>query len=265
VTKVTVRRLQNKTAIITGTARGLGVALATRYGAEGARVLLVDVNGETLPAVAEAVMSAGAPDVTWVAQDLSREEGARAAVDLAVDRWGRVDVLLNNAGGGVIRPFLEHTPETLKATLDRNLWTVLWCCRAALPKMIAQKHGRIINIGADSVRTGLYSHSAYNAAKGGVNGLTTGLAREFAKDGITVNTISPGGILTDEVRQMLQQDSAAYQKHRIIDIRDIVSAIPVGRFCEMSEVASLAAYLACDEAAFITGQVISINGGQWMQ
>lgn len=258
-------KLQAKTAIVTGSARGLGVALAKRYGADGARVLLVDVNAETLPAVADVVRAAGAPEVAWIAQDLSREEGAKAAVAAAMDRWGHVDVLLNNAGGGVIRPFLEHTPETLRATVDRNLWTVIWCCRAVLPHMIVRKSGRIINIGADSVRTGLQSHAAYNAAKGGVNGLTTGLAREFGKHGISINTISPGGILTDEIREMLDPKSAVYQKHQIGDIRGVMREIPLGRFCEMEEVAALAAYLAYDEAAFITGQVISVNGGQWMQ
>ena len=259
------RRLDGKAAIVTGTARGLGVALAKRYGAEGARVLLVDVNADTLPSVADAVKAAGAPDVAWIAQDLSREDGAKAAVAAAIDRWGRVDVLLNNAGGGVIRPFLDHTPETLQATVDRNLWTVIWCCRAVLPHMVERRYGRIINIGADSVHTGLYSHAAYNAAKGGVNGLTTGLAREFAKHGVTVNTVSPGGILTDEIKEMLNPLSAVYQKHQIVDIREVTREIPLGRFCEMDEVASLAAYLAFDEASFITGQVISINGGQWMQ
>jgi 2,3-dihydroxy-2,3-dihydro-p-cumate dehydrogenase len=259
------RSLEGKVAIITGTARGLGVALAKRYGAEGSRVLLVDVNADALPAVADSVKAAGAPDVAWIAQDLSHEGGATAAVAAAIDRWGRIDVLLNNAGGGVIRPFLEHSPETLHATIDRNLWTVIWCCRAVLPPMIARKGGRIINIGADSVRTGLYSHAAYNAAKGGVNGLTTGLAREFAKYGIAVNTISPGGILTDEIKEMLNPGSAVYQKHQIIDIREVTREIPMGRFCEMDEVASLAAYLARDEAGFITGQVLSLNGGQWMQ
>lgn len=259
------RRLEGKTAIVTGTARGLGIALAKRYGAEGARVLLADVNAEPLPAVADAVKSAGAPDVVWAAQDLSCEQGAKAVVANAIERWGKVDVLLNNAGGGVIRPFLDHTPETLRATVDRNLWTVIWCCRAVLPYMIGRKYGRIVNIGADSVRTGLYSHAAYNAAKGGVNGLTTGLAREFAKHGITVNTVSPGGILTEEIREMLNPESAVYQKHQIIDIREVTREIPVGRFCEMDEVAAMAAYLASDEAAFVTGQVISINGGQWMQ
>lgn len=259
------RRLEGKVAIVTGAARGLGVALARRYGAEGARVLLVDVNGENLSNVAQSVTDSGAPDVAWIAQDLSQEAGAQAAVAYALERWRQVDILLNNAGGGVIRPFLDHTPQTLAATIDRNLWTVIWCCRAVLPHMIARKYGRIINIGADSVRTGLYSHAAYNAAKGGINGLTTGLAREFAKHGVTVNTVSPGGILTDEIREMLNPQSAVYQKHQIIDIREVTREIPLGRFCEMDEVASLAAYLAFDESAFITGQVISINGGQWMQ
>ena len=103
-----------------------------------------------------------------------------AMVEKTIKKWDRIDILVNNAGGGVIRPFLEHTPETLKTTIDRNLWTCLWSCYKILPYMVEQKYGRIINIGADSVRNGLWDHAAYNAAKGGVHALTTGLAREFA-------------------------------------------------------------------------------------
>jgi 2,3-dihydroxy-2,3-dihydro-p-cumate dehydrogenase len=101
-------------------------------------------------------------------------------VDLAITRLGRIDILVNNAGGGIIKPFLEHTPDTLKQTVDRNLWTAIWCCHTVLPRMVRHNYGRIINIGADSVRNGLFDHAAYNAAKGGVHAMTTGLAREFA-------------------------------------------------------------------------------------
>jgi 2,3-dihydroxy-2,3-dihydro-p-cumate dehydrogenase len=258
------KKLLSQVAILTGAARGLGVALVERFAADGASLLLADMNGESLPQVAAGARDAGAPDVAWIAQDLSREEGAAATVKMALERWGRIDVLVNNAGGGLIRPFLEHTPETLRETINRNLWTTIWCTRAVLPHMIERKYGRIVNIGADSVHTGLHSHAGYNAAKGGVNGLTTGLAFEFAKHGITVNCVSPGGIMTPEIQQMLDPTSEVYKKHRIVDIRTVIAQIPIGRLVEMREVAALAAFLTYEESKSITGQIYSVNGGQWM-
>ena len=258
------RKLESRVAIITGTARGLGVALVEQFASDGASLLLVDVNPEGLADVAKKARELGSPDVAHTTQDLSREEGAVAVVRTAIERWGRVDILVNNAGGGIIRPFLEHTPETLKTTIDRNLWTTVWCSRAVLPHMIERKYGRIVNISADSVHTGVYSHAGYNAAKGGVNGLTTGLAFEFAKHNITVNSVSPGGIATPEVREMLNPDSEVYKKHRIVDVRKVLDVIPIGRFVEMNEVAALTAFLTYDETRSITGQIYSVNGGQWM-
>ncbi len=245
------KKLVSQVAILTGTARGLGVALVERFASDGAALLLADVNGDGLPEVAAKAREAGAPDVAWIGQDLSQEEGAAATVKMALDRWGRVDILVNNAGGGLIRPFLEHTAETLRETINRNLWT-------------ERKYGRIVNISADSVHTGLYSHAGYNAAKGGVNGLTTGLAFEFAKYNITVNSVSPGGIMTPEIQQMLDPDSDVYKKHRIVDIRTVMAQIPIGRFVDMHEVAALAAFLTYEESRSITGQIYSVNGGQWM-
>lgn len=260
----TRRKLDDQVAVITGTARGLGVAIAKQFGADGARVLLVDRSGETLPEVAAQVRAAGAPDVLWTSQDLSREDGANAAIEMAVQKWGRLDILVNNAGGGIIRPFMEHTAETLRETIDRNLWTTIFCTRAALRHMLDKGYGRIVNISADSVHTGIWSHAGYNAAKGGVNGLTTGLAFEFARRGITVNCVSPGGIATDEVKAMFDPDSPVYAKHQMIDINKAMERIPNGRLTELNEVAALTAFLTYDNTTAINGQIYSINGGQWM-
>jgi 2,3-dihydroxy-2,3-dihydro-p-cumate dehydrogenase len=171
---------------------------------------------------------------------------------------GPAGIPVNNAGGGIIRPFLEHTAETLETTIRRNLWTTIWCCRAVLPGMVERGFGRIVNIGAESVRNGLWHHAAYNAAKGGVHGLTTGLAREFAAAGISINTVAPSGVDTGGPREA--ENAARYPEF----FARMIGSIPMGRLATMAEVAAAVAFLAGDEASFITGQVISVNGGSSM-
>lgn len=245
-----------RVAIVTGAAQGIGRAIAERLAADGANLMLADANGDALKGGAEVVRGAGRIEIATHVGDLSHEEVVNAMVAATLKRWGKVDILVNNAGGGVIKPFLQHTPETLRLTIDRNLWTAIWCCRAVLPHMKEAKYGRIVSIGADSVRNGLWEHAAYNAAKGGVHGLTTGLAREFAKDGITVNTVAPCAVATPQLDEFIKKGSELVDK--------FLSVIPMGRAGDMTEVASAVSYLASAEASFLTGQVISVNGGSTM-
>ena len=241
---------EQRSAIITGAASPIGSAIARRFKNEGASLMLADLDAEAVAVLADEL------DALVVTGDLSEESRVRSMVERTHNELGSVDILVNNAGGGVIRPFLEHDATSLKATLDRNLWTTLWACHACLPYMIEAGYGRIVNIGADSVRNGLWDHAGYNAAKGGVHGLTTGIAREFAGTGITINTVAPCMVATPLVKAAAAKGSPLIQK--------FTEVIPMGRPAECEEVASMTAYLASKEAAFVTGQVISVNGGSTM-
>ena len=250
------KTLENRIAVVTGAAKGIGYAIVDRLARDGADLVLADLDAAALEAAKDKLITQRGVKVESYAGDLSEQAVAEATIDLAIKRFGKLDILVNNAGGGIIKPFAEHTPQTLKTTIDRNLWTVLWCCWSALPKMRAVGYGRIVNIGADSVRNGLWDHAAYNAAKGGVHGLTTGLAREFARDGITINTVAPCAVNTPQMVEITQKAPALAAK--------FVSVIPLGRPAEMEEVASMVSYLSSSEASFVTGQVISVNGGSTM-
>ena len=258
VREVFVSNLQDKTGIVTGAGSGIGKVIVQRLLGDGMRLMVADVVADNLRALLdEFAAEAARGALVGHAGDLSDEAVVRDMVAKTHAAFGRIDVLVNNAGGGVIRPFLEHTAATLHQTINRNLWTALWCCHAVLPFMVAQGKGRIVSIGADSVRNGLWDHAAYNAAKGGVHGLTTGLAREFALNGVTVNTVAPCMVATPPVRKLIERGGNDLMEK-------FTSVIPMGRPGEMAEVASMVAYLASDEASFVTGQVISVNGGSTM-
>jgi 2,3-dihydroxy-2,3-dihydro-p-cumate dehydrogenase len=249
--------LEGKVAIVTGSSRGIGKAIALGLAKEGASVLITGMDENRTKDVAEEIAQQTNQETDYFVGDLSKEENAIKMVEKVIKKWDKIDILVNNAGGGVILPFLEQTSETLKRTINNNLWTCLWSCHKVLPYMVKQNHGRIINIGADSVRNGLWDHAAYNAAKGGVHAIVSGLGREFAKHNITANTIAPPAVEGELLDDIRKRDMKLVDKY--IDI------IPKGRGAYPQEVSDAVVFLASDKATFITGQVISVNGGSTMQ
>jgi 2,3-dihydroxy-2,3-dihydro-p-cumate dehydrogenase len=256
-------RFKDRVAIVTGAAQGIGKVIAQRLAREGARVVVADVQDAKAREVAR-----GLPGAIAFAGDVAEEVTASELAAVAVEAFGRIDVLVNNAGGGGLAPFLEHTNESLHALIQRNLMTTIRCSTAVFPRMIEQRYGRIVNIGADSVRNGLYFHAMYNAAKGGVNGLTTGLAREGAMYGITVNCVAPTGVTTERTPELFGKRPEAERwrpggdppaMSQLLDA--VISMIPMRRLGTMEEVAATVAFVASEEASFLTGQVISLNGG----
>lgn len=249
--------LRGRTAIVTGAASGIGLGITTRLIAEGAAVFAATRGKEDLERVYDQAAIAGG-----FVGELHQLGVADDLATAAVEMLGHVDVLVNNAGGGVILPTLEHTEETLRATVDNNLWTTIYCVRAVLPYMVSRCHGRVINIGADSVRTGLVDHAMYNAAKGGVHAMVTGIAREFAGAGITANTVAPCYVRTTELAKLFEAGQAPARLMHVVE--EATAIVPLGRPGDPAEVAAAVAFLAGEDSRFITGQTIYVNGGSSM-
>lgn len=194
--------------------------------------------------------------------DLSQSGAGGRLVTAALEQLGGIDILVNNAGGGVITATAHHTEQTIRRTIDNNLWTTLNSTLAVLPPMLTAGYGRVVNIGAESVRNGLNGHAIYNAAKGGVHAFAVGLAREYATSGITFNTVAPSYVLTPEIQAGLTEGTLPEEFRAITEIA--VNLIPMRRPATVDDVAAATLFLASEEAGFITGQVLSVNGGSSM-
>jgi 3-oxoacyl-[acyl-carrier protein] reductase len=238
----------DKTALVTGAARGIGLAIATRLAADGLRVALLDQDGDGVEVAARSV---GRGAMALVG-DVTRAKDVDAAVARVEGAWGRLDVLVNNAGiTGRSFPIWELSDEDWQRVIDVDLTSVFLCCRAAVKVMLRQGGGRIINIASIAGKEGNPTLVPYSTAKAGVIGLTKALAKEVATRGILVNAVAPAVIGTELLKQM---------EPSTVDL--LVSKIPMGRVGKPEEVAALVAWLASDECSFSTGAVYDLSGGR---
>jgi 3-oxoacyl-[acyl-carrier protein] reductase len=241
--------------VVTGAAKGIGAVTAEAFGRERARVAALDIDGAGVDSVV-AALSARGVDALGVKTDVTSSTAVRAAVDAVLSRWGRVDVLVNNAGGfAVMRTFEDIEESEWEAIVRSNLTSVFLVCKAVLPVMKRQKAGRIVNLASVVARGGAVRVPAhYAAAKAGVIALTRMLALEVADLGITVNAVAPGTTATDRVIAARAPEETAR----------VAAAIPLGRLGRPAEIAGAILFLASDAASFVTGAVLDVNGGQEM-
>lgn len=255
-----MRGLRGKTAFLTGAGGGIGRATAIRLAQEGMQVWISDRDGNVLEdAVAEAASLGLA--LHAIQADSTCESEVRDAVQAAFDASGRLDLLVNNAGGSLHTPyrFMDESDDDWARVMNLNLMGAVWACRAALPLMQRGGAGRIVNYGSKAGRFGSFiAGPNYAAAKGAMAALTRQLAMEYGPSGITVNCICPGVVLTPRTSGLWAERRTPEERERI------VSEIPLRRHAGVDDIAGAVAFLASDDAAFITGISLDINGGQAM-
>ncbi len=244
-------RLAGRTAVISGASKGLGKAMALALAAEGVRVALVSRDATLLAEVAKGIAASGGEAMAFQA-DVTREDQVRTAAEQIVARFGKVNILINNAGINVRKNITDFTLEEWRRVMDTNVTAAFLLCRAFIPHMTGQGYGRILNMTSMMSRVSLPQRAAYSASKAALLGMTRAMALELAPEGITVNGISPGPFATEMNRPLIENPELNAQ---------FLSNIPLGRWGKVEEIGQLAVYLCSEEAGFITGTDILIDGG----
>lgn len=245
--------LTDRVAVVTGGSRGIGRAIALELAKRGAAVVVnYQRNAEAAEAVAAEIVGAGGKASVFQA-DVSQEEAANALIKFTTDTYGKLDILVNNAGTTRDNLIMRMKPDEFDSVIETNLRSTWLCAKAAISPMIRKRYGRIINITSVSGVVGQAGQTNYSASKAGIIGLTKALAREIASRSITVNAVAPGFVLTDMTKDLPEDVT-----------KQLNQLIPLGRWGEAQDVAHAVAFLASEEAAYITGHVLNVDGGMAM-
>ncbi|MBP7766799.1 MAG: 3-oxoacyl-ACP reductase FabG [Deltaproteobacteria bacterium] len=247
-------KLKNKVALVTGASKGIGKAIAARFAREGAAVVVASRSLDALEKVVQEIKSAGG-EASAITVDVRSVESINALVQKTVDRYGRLDLLVNNAGITMGSPSEDLSPEDWRAAMETDLFGVFFSCQAAARVMIPQGGGNIINISSVNGILAAPRRAAYCASKAAVNELTKVLAIEWADRKIRVNAIAPGYVRTELVQDVIERGA--------ISMEAILRRTPQHRIGEVEDIAGLAAYLASDESSYMTGSIVNIDGG-WL-
>jgi 2-hydroxycyclohexanecarboxyl-CoA dehydrogenase len=253
-----MQRFENKTVIVTGGGGGIGGATCRRFGREGARVAIFDLNHESARKVAEDIQQTGGKAEAFEC-DITGGSSVVAAVAAAESRLGPIDVLVNNAGWDVFRPFTKTEPAQWDKLIAINLTGALHMHHAVLPGMSARKSGRIVNIASDAARVGSSGEAVYAACKGGLVAFSKTIAREHARHGITVNVVCPG---PTETALFADYKEGAGNPEKLEEA--FRRSIPLGRIGQPDDLPGAILFFASDDAAYVTGQVLSVSGGLTM-
>lgn len=253
-----MRGLENKTVIVTGGGGGIGGATCKRFGEAGSKVAVFDINLESAQVIAEAITADGGT-ATAFACDITDKSAVDAAVAEVNKAYGTVDILINNAGWDVFRPFIQTEPELWAQLIAVNLTGALNMHHAVLPGMVEQRAGRIVNIASDAARVGSSGEAVYAACKGGLVAFSKTIAREHARQNINVNVVCPGPTET-ALFEGFKEGAANPEKL----VQAFQRAIPLGRIGLPDDLPGAILFFASDDAAFITGQVLSVSGGLTM-
>jgi sorbitol-6-phosphate 2-dehydrogenase len=259
-----MRRLEDRVAIVTGSGQGIGEGLARRLATEGCRVVVADLNGENAKRVAASLRETGAEAVSH-SVNVADSVSVDALFQATLECWGRVDLLVNNAG--LIRPkfITDATDEDWDAVIAVNLRGTFLCSRAAARVMIEQKSGNIVNISSKSGKKGGQWLSAYCASKFGIIGLTQSMAMDLAAFGVRVNAVCPGNVFSTPMWESLFEPYAKKLGIPVERVREHYNEkVPLGRECRVEDIANVVVFLASDEASYMTGQAINVTGGQEM-
>lgn len=251
-------RFDGRTVIVTGGGGGIGGATCRRFAAEGARLAVLDLNSDAAEAIAAAIRKDGGIAGAF-ACDITDRGSVEASVSAVQSRLGPIDVLVNNAGWDIFRPFAKSEPAQWDRLIAVNLIGALHMHHAALPDMVARRSGRIVNIASDAARVGSSGEAVYAACKGGIVAFSKTIAREHARHGITVNVVCPGPTNT-ALFAGFKEGAGNPDKLEEAFRR----AIPLGRIGQPDDVPGAILFFASDDAAYVTGQVLSVSGGLTM-